>query len=319
MPHLASLTYYVLAKPRHLPVKYRRDAMSRPDLIGAAVRKINHVVRIACLVLLLAAARGAYADDISMTLGVTKSSQLAGLLDHILPIFKAASNIKVEVVAVEPGDEIARADRTEFDAMLFDNKEAAEKIVADNHGTNRLDAVYDDFIIVGPASDPAGVRGLSDAGKALAQIAAKGTPFVGRVDDSSVGRLELQLWKSAGVEPEKTGWYSKSGQAMEPTLALAVAKNAYVLTDRATWAGFKDRQKLEMLLHGDPACLHIYSTVLGDPVKRPLNKFTYARIWHDWLVNHHGREAIESYRVNGEQVFFQAPRPTEEARKSVAR
>ena len=277
------------------------------------MRNMNRTIRIASLLLSVVFASNAYADDIVMTLGVSKSTQLSGLLDHILPVFKAASNIKVEVVAIKPGEEVAVADRTEVDAFLIDDRAAAEKIVADNHGVNRLDAIYDDFVIVGPKSDPAGIRGLTAASKAFAQIAAKGAPFVSRGDDSSTNQLELQLWKSAEFEPGTgTTWYSKAGKDMEPTLALAAAKNAYALTDRFTWANSPNRQNLEILTQGDPVCFHIYSTVLGDPVKRPLNKFTYARLWHDWIVNHHGREAIASYRINGEQIFFQAPKPVQE-------
>lgn len=283
------------------------------------MRQIKQMTGVVFLLFSLVFATSAYADDIVMTLGVTKSTQLSALLDHILPIFKAASNIKVEVVAVNPGEEVAQGERTEFDAMLFDDRAAADKIVAENHGVNRLDAIYDDFVIVGPGSDPAGIRGFTDAGKAFAQIAAKGASFASRGDGSSTNRLELQLWKSASVEPGKgTAWYSKTAQGMEPTLALAAAKNAYTLTDRATWANFKNRQSLEILTQGDPACFHFYSTTLGDPVKRPLNKFTYGRIWHDWLVNHHGREAIESYRINGEQIFFQASRPAADPTKKSA-
>jgi tungstate transport system substrate-binding protein len=273
------------------------------------VRQIIQMTRVVSVLFPLVLATSAHADDIVMTIGVSKSTQLSGLLDYILPIFKTASNVKVEVVAVEPGQELALAERAEVDAMLLDDRAAAEKI-AGQYGVNRLDAIYDDFVIVGPPSDPAGIRGFTDAGKAFAQIAAKGAPFASRGDGSSTNRLELQLWKSAGVEPGGgMAWYSKSGQGMEPTLALAVAKNAYTLTDRATWASIKDRKNLEILTQGDPACFHVYSTLLGDPVKRPLNKFTYARIWHDWIVNHHGREAIEKYRINGEQIFFQSPRP----------
>jgi tungstate transport system substrate-binding protein len=274
------------------------------------VRQIIQMTRVVAMLFPLVLATSAHADDIVMTLGVSKSTQLSGLLDYILPIFKTASNVKVEVVAVEPGQELALAARAEVDAMLLDDRAAAEKIVAGQHGVNRLDAVYDDFVIVGPSSDPAGIRGFTDAGKAFAQIAAKGAPFASRGDGSTANRLELQLWKSAGVEPGGgVAWYSKSGQGMEPTLSLAAAKNAYTLTDRATWANSKDRKSLEILTQGDPACFHVYSTILGDPIKRPLNKFTYARIWHDWIVNHHGREAIEKYRINGEQIFFQSPRP----------
>jgi tungstate transport system substrate-binding protein len=289
---------------------------SRPDLIGVAVRQINQMIRIVPVLFSLAIASSAHADEISMTLGVTKSARLSGLLDHILPIFKKASNITVEPVAVDPGQEVAVGDQAVLDAMLFDNQAAADQIVGDKHGVNRLDAIYDDFVIVGPASDPAGIRGLKDAAKALAQIAAKGAPFASRGDDSSTNQRELWLWKSAAVEPGKgTAWYSKVGLGMEPTLALAAAKGAYTLTDRATWANFKDRQKLEILTEGDPACFHVYSTLLGDPEKRPLNKFTYARLWHDWIVNHHGREAIVSYKINGEQIFFQSPQAEKQAPK----
>ena len=274
------------------------------------MRQIIQIARVVSLTCALLLATGAHADDIVMTLGVSKSAELPGLLDYILPIFKAASNVKVEVVVVDPGQELALAERAEVDAMLFDDRVAAGKIVAGQHGVNRLDAVYDDFVIVGPASDPAGIRGFTDAAKALAQIAAKAAPFASRGDNSRVHRLELQLWKAAGVEPgSATAWYSKSGEAMAPTLALAAAKNAYTLTDRANWANLKNRGGLEILTQGDPACFHVYSTILGDPVKRPINKFTYARIWHDWLVNHHGREAIEKYRIHGEQIFFQSPKP----------
>jgi tungstate transport system substrate-binding protein len=278
---------------------------SRPDLIGAAVRQLNQMIRIVSLLFSLVFASGGHADDLSMRLGVTKSTQLSGLLDYILPIFQTASNLKVHVVLIDPGQEAAMAERGELDAMLLDDRPAADTIIAGGHGINRLDAMYDDFVIVGPSSDPAGIRGLSDAGKAFAQIAAKGALFASRSDDSSTNRMELRLWKSADVEPGKgTAWYSSVGQGMEPTLAFAAAKNAYTLTDRATWANFKNRQNLEILTEGDPACSNIYSTILADPTKRPLDKFTYARIWHDWIMNHHGREAFTSYKINGEQIFF---------------
>src|ERR1700753_3175061 len=159
------------------------------------------IARVVPLICALLVAAGAYAEDVVMTLGVSKSAELKGLLDYILPIFKAASNVKVEIVAVDPGQELALAERAEVDAMLFDDRAAAGQIVAAQHGVNRLDAIYDDFVIVGPASDPAGIRGSTDAAKALAQIAAKAAPFASRGDDSRVNRLGLQRWKAAGVEP----------------------------------------------------------------------------------------------------------------------
>jgi tungstate transport system substrate-binding protein len=262
------------------------------------------MIRIVSLLFSLVVVSSAHADAF-MTLGVTKSTQLSGLLDYILPIFQTAANLKVQVILVDPGQEVAMAERGDVDAMLFDDRPAEDKIVANGYGINRLDAMYDDFVIVGPSSDPAGIRGLNDARKAFAQIATKGALFASRGDDSSTNRMELRLWKSADVEPGKgAAWYRDVGQGMEATLALAAAKNAYTLTDRATWADFKNRQNLEILTEGDPAWSNIYGTILANPAKRPLEKFTYARIWHDWLTNHHGREAFTSYKINGEQIFF---------------
>ena len=189
--------------------------------------------------------------------------------------------------------------------MLFDDRAAAEKIVATEHGVNRLDAVYDDFVIVGPASDPAAIRGFTDAGKALAQIAAKGAAFASRGDGSSANQLELKLWKSAGVEPEKgLAWYNKAGQGMEPTLALAATKSAYTLTDRFSWANFKNRQSLEILAEGDPALFNPYGSILVNPARWPHVKFADARTWHEWLTSNAGLDAITSYRISGEQLFF---------------
>jgi tungstate transport system substrate-binding protein len=190
---------------------------SRPNLIGADVRQLNQTIRIVSLLLALGVAGSAQADDITMKLGYTKSPQLFALFNTILPIFKKPSNITVEPVAVDPGQELALGDGSAFDAMLFDNQEAADQIVANRHGVNRLDAIYEDSVIVGPASDPAGIRGLKDAAKAFAQIAAKKAAFASRGDNSSTNQLELKLWKSAGVDPAKEkAWYSKVGRAWSP-------------------------------------------------------------------------------------------------------
>jgi tungstate transport system substrate-binding protein len=274
------------------------------------VQQINRVIRIVSLLFSLVVMSSAHADDLSMTLAVTKSTQLSGLLNYILPIFQTAANLKVQVILVDPGQEVAVAERGDVDAMLFDDRPAEDKIVAKGYGINRLDAMYDDYVIVGPSSDPAGIHGFNDTRKAFAQIAAKRALFASRGDDSSTNRLELRLWKSADVKlGKKATWYRGVGQGMAATLALAAAKNAYTLTDRATWAGLKNRQNLEILAEGDPAWSNIYGTILANPAKRPLEKFTYARIWHDWLTNHHGREAFTSYKINGEQIFF-PPRQT---------
>ncbi len=271
------------------------------------MQQLNQAIRIASLLLSLVVASSGHADA-SMTLGITKSPQLSGLLDYILPAFQKASNVTVQVVQVDPGEEVAMAERGEIDAMLLDDRSAVEKILVSHDGFHRIEAMYSDFVVVGPGSDPAGIRGLNDAHKAFALIAAKGAAFASRGDDSSANRTELGFWEPADVERGKAAaWYLTTGQGMEATLALAAAKNAYTLTDRATWANFKNRQTLEILSEGDPACSNIYSTILTNPEKRPLDKFTYARIWHDWILSKHGRAAFTSYKINGEQIFFPSP------------
>jgi tungstate transport system substrate-binding protein len=263
------------------------------------------LIRIVSLFLSLVVVSNAYADELSMTLRTTKSTQLSGLLDYILPIFKTASNLSVHVVAVDAGQAVAIDRRDDANALLLDDRPAEDKIIADGYGVVRLDAMYDDFVIVGPSSDPAGIRGFNDAGKAFAQIAATGALFASRGDDSGTNRLELRLWKSAGAEPDKqAAWYRDVAQGMEETLNLAAAMNAYTLTDRATWANFKNRRSLEILTEGYPALFDTFGTILISPDYSTPEKFVYARIWHEWLTNHHGREAFTSYKVNGEQIFF---------------
>lgn len=262
------------------------------------------MIRIAFVFLSLAVVANARAEQF-MTLETTRSTQLTGLLDYILPIFRAASNLGVHVDAVEPAQAVAFAERGEADALLLDDRRAEDQIVADGQGVNRRDAMYDDFVIVGPRSDPAGIRGLPYASKALAQIAAKNASFASPADDSGAHRMELRLWRSAGTQPNiGAAWYHAAGQSMQATLSLAAATNAYTLADRASWAGFKDRQNLEILVQGDPALFNVYGSILISPVKWPQVKLTFARIWHDWLTDKHGFAAITSYKINGEQIFF---------------
>jgi tungstate transport system substrate-binding protein len=264
------------------------------------------MTRIAFLVLCLVAASAAHADDdFFMTLGVSKSARLAGLLDYILPIFKLASNVRVQVLALEPGQEVASGEVSDANALLLDDRAAIDKIMADKFGILRHDAIYDDALIAGPKSDPAGIRGLRDAGKALAQIAAKGASFVGRGDGSEINLRELRLWKSAGSQPDQSAaWYRETKQDMPATLSVAAATNAYTLTDRATWASFTDRGNLEILGEGDPALFNVFVSVMVNPEKEPRDKYIFTRIWYDWLTDKHGLAAITSYKIDDSQIFF---------------
>jgi tungstate transport system substrate-binding protein len=165
--------------------------------------------------------------------------------------------------------------------------------------------MYNDFVVVGPTSDPAHIRGMKDVHKAFAQIASTGAIFVSRGDDSGTNRMELRLWKSIGLGPDKgTTWYRDLGQGMGATLNIAAAMGAYTLTDRATWANFKNRQNLEILVDGDPALFNPYGSILVNPAKWPQIKFNEARIWHEWLTSKAGLDAITSYKINGEELFF---------------
>ena len=191
--------------------------------------------------------------------------------------------------------------------LLVHDRPGEDKFVASGFGIDRRDVMYNDFVIVGPSADPASIRGLKSATKALAQIAAAGAPFASRGDDSGTNRMELRLWKSAGLAPDKDiarAWYRNLGQGMGATLNIAAAINAYTLTDRATWANFKNRQNLEILVEGDAVLLNPYGSILVNPAKWPQVKFAEAKTWHEWLTSKPGLDAITSYRINGEQLFF---------------
>jgi tungstate transport system substrate-binding protein len=270
---------------------------------GLGARMIRIVVLLFSLLLL----GGARAQDRFITLSSTTSTQDSGLFGHILPRFRAERGIDVHVVAVGTGQALTIGERGDADALLVHDRAGEDKFVADGYGIDRRDVMYNDFVIVGPSSDPARIRGLKDARDALMRIAAAAAVFASRGDDSGTNRMELRLWKSAGIMPDK-GWYRDLGQGMGPTLNIAAGLDAYTLTDRATWANFKNRQSLEILVYGDPALFNPYGSILVNPAKWPQVKAADARIWHDWLTSKAGLDAITSYRIAGEQLFF-PPKP----------
>jgi tungstate transport system substrate-binding protein len=261
--------------------------------------------RIVTFLFVIFAVNAAHADERFITLSSTTSTQDSGLFGYMLPIFKAATGIEVHVVAVGTGQALAIGQRGDADALLVHDRPGEDKFVAEGYGIDRRDVMYNDFVIVGPRADPAGIRGLKDAKKALAQIAAAKAPFASRGDDSGTNRMELRLWKVAGVQPDPhDGWYRDLGQGMGPTLNVAAAMDAYTLTDRATWANFKNRQSLEILSEGDPALFNPYGSILVNPAKWPSVKIALARTWHEWLTTKLGLDAITSYKINGEELFF---------------
>jgi tungstate transport system substrate-binding protein len=263
------------------------------------------MIRIVALLLLVLACGAAGAQDSFISLSSTTSTEDSGLFGHILPSFRSASGLDVHVVAVGTGQALAIGMRGDADALLVHDRAGEDKFVAQGYGIDRRDVMYNDFVIVGPKSDPAGIRALKDARAAFGRIAAGRAAFASRGDDSGTNRMELRLWRSAGIEPDKRGaWYRDLGQGMGPTLNVAAALDAYTLTDRATWANFKNRQNLEILTGGDPALFNPYGSILVNPAKWPHVKAAPARIWHEWLTSKPGLDAIASYRIGGEQLFF---------------
>jgi len=263
------------------------------------------MIQIVALILSIIVVSAAQADERFITLSSTTSTQDSSLFGFILPIFKAATGLSVHVVAVGTGQALAIGERGDADALLVHDRVGEDKFVAEGFGIDRRDAMYNDFVIVGPKSDPAHIRGLKDARKALEQIAAAAAPFASRGDDSGTNRMELRLWKSAGIQPDpRNGWYRDLGQGMGATLNIAAAMDAYTLTDRATWANFKNRQNLEIVTEGDAMLFNPYGSILVNPAKWPKVKFADAKIWHEWLTTKPGLDAITSYKINGEEVFF---------------
>ena len=238
----------------------------------------------------------------------TTSTEESGLFGHILPLFLAQTGVEVRVVAVGTGQALAIGARGDADALLVHDRAGEDRFVADGAGIDRRDVMFNDFVIVGPKADPAGIAGGRDAAAALRAIAAARAPFASRGDDSGTDRMERRLWMAAGIDARSMlgPAYRELGQGMGPTLNTAAAMDAYTLTDRASWANFRNRQGLAILFEGDRAFFNPYGSILVNPAKHPHVKAGLARVWHDWLTSTAGRAAIEGYRIGGAQVFFVA-------------
>jgi tungstate transport system substrate-binding protein len=244
------------------------------------------------------------AQERFITLASTTSTEQSGLFRHLIPIFRQDTGIDVRVVAVGTGQALAIGARGDADALFVHDRAGEDKFVADGHGIDRRDVMHNDFVIAGPARDPAGIKGVKDASEAFRRIAAASAPFASRGDDSGTHRMELRLWTAAGVDPKRDPNYRELGSGMGPTLNTAAGLDAYVLSDRATWASFQNRQNLVLLVAGDPALFNPYGSILVNPAKGPHIKAAEARIWHEWLTSGRGRAAIAGFKVQGEQLFF---------------
>jgi tungstate transport system substrate-binding protein len=260
------------------------------------------------LAVALAAALGASAapaQDKSIVVASTTSTQDSGLFGHILPLFKAKTGIDVKVVAQGTGQALDTGRRGDADAVFVHAKSAEEKFVAEGAGVRRYPVMYNDFVLIGPASDPAGAKG-KDIVAGLKAIKDKAAPFISRGDRSGTHMAELELWKAAGIDigKEKGPWYKEIGQGMGAALNTASASNAYVLADRGTWLSFKNRGDLAIVVEGDKRLFNQYGVILVNPAKHPHVKTELGQAFIIWLISPEGQQAIADYKINGEQLFF---------------
>ena len=236
----------------------------------------------------------------------TTSTQNSGLYDHLLPQFREKTGIEVRVVAVGTGQAIKNAQNCDGDVLLVHAKPAEEAFVAEGFGVERLDVMYNDFVIVGPPADPAGIAGKADATAALKAVAEAGAPFASRGDDSGTHKKELALWTAAGVDPAAASgtWYRETGSGMGATLNTAVGMDAYTMTDRGTWIAFKNKDDFRILVEGDARLFNQYGVILVNPEKHPRVKAEDGQAFIDWLTGKEGQAAIAAYKRAGEQLFF---------------
>ena len=236
----------------------------------------------------------------------TTSTRNSGLLDHILPIFRQQTGIEVRVVAVGTGQALLNAANGDGDVVLVHAPEAEARFVARGHGVRRARVMYNDFVLVGPPADPAGIAGMEDAAAALARIAAAGAPFASRGDDSGTHQAERRLWRAAGIDPESAsgGWYRETGSGMGATLNTGIGSGAYILTDRATWIAFRNRGEHRILLAGDPRLFNQYGVIQVNPDRHPHVRAEAARRFVEWILSAPGQAAIAGFRLDGQQLFF---------------
>ncbi len=255
---------------------------------------------------LAAGAAGAALAQDSIIVQSTTSTANSGLYDHLLPMFRDETGITVNVVAVGTGQAIRNAANCDGDVLLVHAKPAEEAFVAEGRGVSRADLMYNDFVIVGPAADPAGVAGMDDVQGALQKIAEAGALFASRGDDSGTHKKEMALWSDTGIDPTAASgdWYRETGSGMGATLNAAQGMAAYAMTDRATWLSFENKGDFGIMVQGDEDMFNQYGVILVSPEACPSVKAEPAQAFIDWLLSDAGQAAIADYRRGGEQLFF---------------
>lgn len=261
---------------------------------------------VAILLAVICSFGAAEAQQRAITVASTTSTEQSGLFGYLLPKFSKASGIDVKVVAVGTGQALDIGRRGDADVVFVHDRPAEDKFMSEGQGVKRFDVMYNDFVIIGPKSDPAHIAGDKDVVDALRKIAAAKAPFISRGDRSGTNAAELRLWKQAGIDVAgaKGGWYREIGQGMGPALNMASSSNAYLLSDRGTWLSFKNRGDLAVLTEGDKRLFNQYGVMLVNPVKHPSVKAQDGQAFVDWLISPQGQATIADYKVGGEQLFF---------------
>ncbi len=262
--------------------------------------------RLLLALLLASAVFVAHAQERFITVASTTSTEQSGLFGSLLPVFEKKTGIQVRVVALGTGQALDLARRGDADVVFVHAKAAEEKFLAEGHGVKRFPVMYNDFVLIGPKSDPAKIGGGKDILEALKKIQAAQAPFVSRGDKSGTHMAELALWKAAAIDLDKARgpWYRDTGQGMGPALNTASSMNAYLLADRGTWLAFKNRGDLTILVEGDKRLFNQYGVMLVSPDKHPHVKKDLGQVFVDWVVSPEGQQAIAAYKIDGEQLFF---------------
>lgn len=276
------------------------------------MRHLAFLAVITCVAGTAAASAQDRAPSNALVVAATTSVEDSGLFDHLIPRFQAVSGISIRVVSRASAVALMTAERGTIDAVIVNDPEALDRFVAQGDGTRRHRFMSNSFVIVGPQSDPAGVRGMTDAPAALREIARKRATFASRGDNSGTHVAEQHFWQVAGVNPKARsgGWYRETGLGMGLTIQMAGRLGAYALTDRASWAKSGDRARTVVMVDGDPKLFNPYEIILVSPDKHPHVNLAAANAFIDWLVSREGRNAIADYKLNGEQVFVPGPGPT---------
>jgi tungstate transport system substrate-binding protein len=248
----------------------------------------------------------AFAQDKSIVVASTTSTQDSGLFEYLLPLFKKKTGITVKVVAQGTGQALDTGRRGDADVVFVHAKSAEEKFLAEGQGVHRYPVMYNDFVLIGPKSDPAGIKGMKDVGKAFQTIKDRQASFISRGDRSGTNIAELKLWKDAAIDiaKDKGPWYKSIGQGMGAALNTAGAGNAYVLSDRGTWIHFKNKGDLQILVEGDKRMFNQYGVMLVNPAKHPNVKKELGQQFIDYLISPQGQKDISNYKINGEQLFY---------------